>query len=280
MNHVIPQNVLDEPTPFAKAITDAQKNALNPADYDDYTNWLSEQQVNFDNFLKLTTAPQNNPFGITGNREALKKYELQKPRREPTNNNPFMNVSIGDYNIPQRFSKAEPYCGTGCQKNFYDKLFQSPDDALWERSASERQFYTMPNSSVPNEQTKFAQWLFGNNFVGKSGTLYDRYGYPYTPDSIVNTGINASVPQNAGQVDNNYGVPMTEGASPWVNNINYGGSFGGVPGAVPFPNLTIGPGADFLNPMPLMPTFPSPVPVITQGTVPHGLPGLPPYYRP
>jgi hypothetical protein len=277
MYSVIPNKVLDEPTAFAEAVSNYEKNALNPANYDEYTNWLSEQQVNYDNFLKLTTQPQNNPFGITGNKEAMKRLELQKPRREPTSNNPFMNVMISDYNMPQRFSKAEPTCGPKCQKTFYEKLLQSPDDALWERKASERQFYTMPNTSVPDERDKFAQWLFGNNYVGKTGSIYDRYGYPYTPDSLVNTGVNASSPQNAGQVDNNYGLPITPGASPWVNNVNYGGSFGGVPGGIPFHNLTVGQGdANYLNPMPLMPQWPSPVPVISQGTVPSGLHVPPP----
>ena len=75
--------------------------------------------------------------------------------------------------------------------------------------------------------------LYGNNQVGKTGSIYDRYGYPYTPDSLINTGINAASPQNGGQVDNNFGTPVVAGASPWVNNPNYGYGFGGVPGGMP-----------------------------------------------
>jgi hypothetical protein len=59
-----------------------------------------------------------------------------------------------------------------------------------------------------------------------------------------------------------------------VNNINYGGGFGGIPGAIPFPNLTYGPGSNYLNPMPLVPIWPSPVPIMSQGTVPAGLPNV------
>ena len=101
MYATIPGQVLDEPTPFAKAVSEYQKNALDPANYDEYTNWLTDQQVNFDNFMKLTTQPQNNPFGITGNKEAMQRLEIQKPLRDPTSNNPFMNVPISDYNIPE-----------------------------------------------------------------------------------------------------------------------------------------------------------------------------------
>ena len=168
-----------------------------------------------------------------------------------------MNVPIRDYNIPQKFAKAENHCGQKCKKNFYKSLFRSPDDALWNRQASERQFYTTANSSVPNERNKFAEWLYGNNQVGKTGSIYDRYGYPYTPDSLINTGINAASPQNGGQVDNNFGTPVVAGASPWVNNPNYGYGFGGVPGGMPYHNVMVAPPSMATYPMPFIPCLPS-----------------------
>ena len=167
-----------------------------------------------------------------------------------------MNVPISDYNIPQKYSKAQKGCKENCKKNFYQSLFRSPSDALWDREASERQWVTTANSSVPNEQKKFAEWLYGKNYVGKTGSIYDRYGYPYTPDSLANTGFNASEPQNAGQVNHNFGVPSTKG-SPWVNNPNYGYGFGGIPGGVPMTNIDP-KDTNYLNPMPLFPTFPQP----------------------
>lgn len=232
----------------------------------DYSLWQSSIPKEYGNFMNLTTQPQNNPYGITGNRDAMEKYVLQKPLRPSTENNPFMNVPISNYNVKQNYSKAKNQCGSLCKKNFYRSLFQSPDDALWNRQASERQFYTTANSSVPNEQLKFAQWLYGMNQVGKTGSIYDRYGYPYTPDSLVNTGVNAASPQNGGQVDNNFGTPVVENASPWVNNPNYGYGFGGVPGGIPYHNLTMGP--RMIVPHPLFPVYPSPVITMSQGTIP------------
>lgn len=216
-----------------------------------YIDWQSNQPVNYGNFMNITAAPQNNPYGLTGNKEAMTLYESDKPQRPSTDRNPFMNVPISNYNIPQKFSKAEPECNTTCKKNFYKSLFRSPDDALWNRQASERQFYTTANSSVPNEQGKLAQWLYGKNEVGKSGSIYDRYGYPYTSDSLVNTGNNAASPQNGGQMDNNFGTPIVQGASPWVNNPNYGYGFGGVQGGIPFHNLTMS--SKTINPYPYFP---------------------------
>lgn len=250
------ESELNENSKHKNEICAKRNEELNPMLYDDYTNWQTnlDKNKNYNNFLKLTTQPQNNPFGIAGNIDAMKKLELQKPDRHSTLNNPFMNVPIQDYNIPQKFGRAQKHCGSKCKQNFYKKLFQSPSDALFEREASERQFYTTPNSSVPNEQTKFAQWLYGNNFVGKSGSIYDRYGYPYTPDSLVNTGFNAASPSNGGQVENNFGVPSVC-ASPWVNNPNYGYGFGGVPGGVPYHNIQSNSPNMQTNPMPLFPVW-------------------------
>jgi hypothetical protein len=259
---------LQKPSAQSVGICNERKNKLEPIKYDEYTQWLTGQKKNYGNFMNLTTSPQRNPYGINGNRQAMKDLEIQKPNRPSNPKNPFMNVPISNYNIPQNFGKAQPHCGKACKKNFYKSLFRSPDDALWNRQASERQFYTTPNSSVPNEQVKFAEWLYGNNQVGKTGSIYDRYGYPYTPDSMVNTGINAASPQNAGQVENNFGTPVVPGASPWVNNPNYGYGFGGVPGGIPFHNLTMSSPQMMMNPHPFFPVYPSPVMLESQGTIP------------
>lgn len=256
------------PSAYAQGVLEAQRALeYGPGPGNPYTEW--DVPVSYDNFMKLTSAPQLNPFGLTGNRSAMHRLELQKPPRPTTEKNPFSNVPLRDFGIPQRFGRAPSHCGKACKKNVYRSLFRSADDALWHRSASERQFYTTPVSSVPNEQTKFAMWLYGNNQVGKSGSLYDRYGYPYTPDSLVNTGVNAASPQNAGQVDHNFGTPHFNGAF-WVNNPNYNYGFGGLgDGAVPPPNLGVHP--QTINPMPFFPVAPSPVPLGPRETVPAGL---------
>lgn len=230
----------------------------------EYLTWSDQMNRNYGNFMEMTTSPKRNPYGITGNKAAMKHLELQKPARKTTGKNPFMNVPITDYDRPQKFGRSENECGPKCKKNFYKTLFQSPDDALWNRSSSERQFYTTPNTSVPSEQTKFAEWLYGTNEVGKTGTIYDRYGYPYTSDSLVSTGVNAASPQNAGQVENNFGTPFVAGSSPWVNNPNYGYGFGGIPGAIPYPNMTPSNPMMMMAPYPLVPVFPNPVPYAQQ----------------
>ena len=49
------------------------------------------------------------------------------------------------------------------KENINDKfsynLYQDVDDQF-EKHNSQRQFYTTPNTSMPNDQTKFAEWLY------------------------------------------------------------------------------------------------------------------------
>jgi len=238
-----------------------QKNKLSSINFPEtsdgeYLNYVENIPKEYANFMELTAGPQNNPYGLTGNKAAMKHLELQKPARPTTAKNPFMNVPIADYGARQNYGSSEKVCDSNCKKNFYKTLFQDPSDNLWQKSASERQYYTTPNTSVPNEQSKFAQWLYGNNQVGKSGSIYDRYGYPYTSDSLVNTGVNAASPQNAGQVENNYGTPNVQGASQWVNNPNYGYGFGGIQGGIPYPTTTNTSSMMTMSPYPMTPHFP------------------------
>lgn len=130
----------------------------------------------------------------------FEKKEKQLETRKTTIHNPFMNPSLDEYNNA-KYNKAHGHCEQQCEKNFYGKMFRTPEDYIWGRQASQRQFITTPNTSVPNNQVEFAKWLYKKDYVGKSGSIYNRYGYKVTPDSIVSTGYNAASPHSAGYTD-------------------------------------------------------------------------------
>lgn len=81
----------------------------------------------------------------------------------PNKNNPLMNVLLGDYiDDPQRqkaCSHNDPEIKKEVNKHFYDNLFVNVDD-LYENRQSQRQFYTMPSTTIPNDQEGFANWLY------------------------------------------------------------------------------------------------------------------------
>ena len=87
--------------------------------------------------------------------------------REPTPNNPFMNVLVSDYMKDQK----KHYNDLGAcdiessstkekiEENFNDNLFRDIGD-VFSKNASDRQYYTTPNTQIPNNQTEFAHWLY------------------------------------------------------------------------------------------------------------------------
>jgi hypothetical protein len=78
----------------------------------------------------------------------------------PTKDNPFMNFNITN---PNKF----PACmyddvKDDMREKFRSKIPNDPND-LWGRNISDRNFYTMPNTDIVNDQTGFAEWCFGDS---------------------------------------------------------------------------------------------------------------------
>lgn len=89
----------------------------------------------------------------------------KKHAYKPSDDNPFMNVMPGDYTkFPNR-----PPAGTWTDKNvrqkvnakFEEGLTRSNND-IYKKNASDRQYYTMPSTTIPNNQETFAKWLYHN----------------------------------------------------------------------------------------------------------------------
>jgi hypothetical protein len=104
--------------------------------------------------------------------------------KRTTVENPFMNPSVDEYNTKPNFEKA---CPIDNQKiynkisdNFHERLFQDCSD-IYDKMSSQRQFYTVPNTSIPNDQDGFAKWLYstpptckeGNGFACMSQSIDD-----------------------------------------------------------------------------------------------------------
>ena len=83
----------------------------------------------------------------------------------PTVDNPFMNPSITDIRDDPKKAPACPIDSPATAKqvedSFYNDLFRDVDD-VWGRQTSSRNFYTVPNTKLPNDQTEFAEWLYGS----------------------------------------------------------------------------------------------------------------------
>jgi hypothetical protein len=130
--------------------------------------------------------------------------------REPSDNNPFMNVMPMDYgNVPvfddyYRYEKnlyplrEKEKIKHEQKNNFLKNLYQDADGKLWDRLNSQRQYLPQPIGSVPNNQGEFAQWLYGSLNNCKAGSIWMRDGVKYTDDSLMCTGFDVATPTNQG----------------------------------------------------------------------------------
>lgn len=97
-------------------------------------------------------------------------FERRRSRRnqrctKPSKLNPFMNVLITDYkdnvNRPQACDVDSDRVKKSMKSKFEHDLYRNVDD-VFDRNYSYRQFYTTPNTTIPNDQEAFAKWLYLN----------------------------------------------------------------------------------------------------------------------
>lgn len=105
----------------------------------------------------------------------------------PTRNNPLMNVLLTDYvddkdrspaapafnpvvetDINEKASDSQLYPGTGEHGDDTSRLFQDLGDEL-SFDQSMRNFYAMPNTTIPNAQDAFAKYCYGTMPSCKDG---------------------------------------------------------------------------------------------------------------
>lgn len=95
--------------------------------------------------------------------EEDKEEVIGKDTTYPTAKNPFMNVLVDEikYNPsrPPAASIEEPFVSTNLDLMFKTLFVNDPTD-VFGRTQSQRQFYTTPSTSVPNDQDSYQNWLY------------------------------------------------------------------------------------------------------------------------
>ncbi len=102
---------------------------------------------------------------------------------KPTKDNPFMNPSVVDIKNSNESLKACPISDKNIAENIDDlfdsEVYRNADD-IYDRTTSKRQFYTVPGSSIPNDQGTFANWLYNRGKSCKEGNNEQCYRNIYT----------------------------------------------------------------------------------------------------
>ena len=93
--------------------------------------------------------------------DELKEYEKETCKK-PTNDNPLMNPSVTDFNngnIPVACNVDDEDIKNDINEKVDYRLYRNIED-VWNIENSQRQFYSVPSKTVPNNQKDFANWLY------------------------------------------------------------------------------------------------------------------------
>ena len=97
----------------------------------------------------------------------------EKKCTKPTINNPFMNINLitdkRNRKPACKYYDNEKIAGE-VEKDFDYNLYRDVSD-LYNKRNSQRQYYTMPSTTIPNEQTAFAKWLYQSPPTCKEDTI-------------------------------------------------------------------------------------------------------------
>ena len=105
--------------------------------------------------------------------ENNKKILVKKNCTHPTYNNPFMNINVITDN-PKKNEACKSWDSKTLKENIKNKfnvnLYRDVSD-LYGKNNSQRQYYTMPSTTIPNKQTEFAKWCYNTGATCKEDTI-------------------------------------------------------------------------------------------------------------
>lgn len=108
--------------------------------------------------------------------QILEPMDMEADCTKPTLDNPFMNFTMYDHLTFN--SDKKPACDVKnedikkeMKSNFDNNLYKDISD-VFDRRNSQRQFFTMPWTTVVNDQKEFANWLYKNEGTCKENQDY------------------------------------------------------------------------------------------------------------
>ncbi len=109
---------------------------------------------------------------LMNNSENVNIEDLKSECRIPTKDNPFMNPLLTDYGTDKSKKACISYNNKGIQReienNFEEDLYKDVND-IFGKENSQRQFFSVPGNSVPNDRDTFIKWCYQTPPTCKEG---------------------------------------------------------------------------------------------------------------
>jgi hypothetical protein len=133
--------------------------------YNDTKNQVKTQEQFEDRIKEKLNIDKNTP---------IKVNEMGDICQLPTPNNPYMNVLITDYtdnpNRPPACAYNDEQSKEQTEKYFNHNLYKDVED-VWNNRNSQREYVTMPWTTIPNDRDSFMKWCWKTTYVCKDGDL-------------------------------------------------------------------------------------------------------------
>jgi len=109
---------------------------------------------------------------IMNDSEDMKINELSSECRIPTKDNPFMNPLLADFGSNKSKPACTSYNNKGVQrvtKDFFEEDLYKDVNDIFDNGNSQRQFFSVPGNSVPNDRDTFMKWCYQTPPTCKEG---------------------------------------------------------------------------------------------------------------
>lgn len=109
---------------------------------------------------------------IMNNSHDMDLSKLEESYKLPTKNNPFMNPTLDEYGTNTSKPAYDSYNNKGIQRvmedDFDEGLYKDVND-IFNKNNSQRQYFTVPGNSVPNDRDTFMKWCYQTPPTCKEG---------------------------------------------------------------------------------------------------------------
>ena len=109
---------------------------------------------------------------IMNGSEDMNINELNSECRIPTKDNPFMNPLLSDFGSNKSKPACPSYNNKGVQRvteDFFEEDLYKDINDIFGKENSQRQFFSVPGNSVPNDRDTFMKWCYQTPPTCKEG---------------------------------------------------------------------------------------------------------------
>ena len=109
---------------------------------------------------------------LMNNTHDMNINDLSSDCRIPTKENPFMNPLLSDFGSDKSKPACQSYNNKGVQRvteDYFDEDLYKDVNDIFGKENSQRQFFSVPGNSVPNDRDTFMKWCYQTPPTCKEG---------------------------------------------------------------------------------------------------------------